>query len=113
MDAVLGESEQQIHHREREQDARADEDPPHRSVGEVRVGHSLGGSLAALLTAVSPLGEGDHVGEADPAVAASGELIGLDLAVVEEASDEGPRQPEEVRGFGGVRIASGGNTVRA
>jgi len=101
VDAVLGKGKDEIHHREREQDAGVDVDPPHGSVRQASVGDCLGDSSPTLSPTVAAFRELQHVGEPNPPVTAAGETLGGDLTVIEKPSDEWSRQPEQFGGLSG------------
>lgn len=107
VDAVLRESEEQIHYREREENARVDEDSAHRSVGQVCVGCSVGCSTSAVAATVALLRERENVGEQDAAVATAGQPLRRDRALIEQPSHERTREPQEFACLGGSEYRVG------
>jgi len=91
---VLSQDEEQVHHREREQDIRANEDTRHRLRRSARQARSLDGisDAASSRTPLFPAGlERQHVGKSNPAVPAARDALEGDLLLVE--------QPHERRGW--------------
>ena len=68
MDAVLGEREQQVHRRERKEDAGVDKDTPHRSVRKARVGERFADAAATFAPRVTPRVKCQYVSQTDAAV---------------------------------------------
>jgi hypothetical protein len=97
--SVLGQGEEQVHHREREQDIRVDEDTRHRVRRSVRQARSLYGisDAASSRTSLVPAGlEGQHVGESHPAVPAARDSFEGDFLLVEQPHDIGAGKTEEL-----------------
>jgi hypothetical protein len=101
VDAVLGEREEHIHHREREEDARVDEDTRHGSVRKVCVGCRIGDRSSAIAATVALLSERKDIGKQDAAMATARQSFRRDRALIEQASHKRSGEPEQFPSFGG------------